>query len=62
MRVRKIRSCAQCARVRIILVVSMMRIGAQGEHDQGREQGAKRGVRNIYYVYRLCAPHLCGGR
>lgn len=48
MRVRKIRSCAQCAWVRIILVVSSMRMGAQSEHNHGREQGAKRGVRNIY--------------
>lgn len=48
MSVRKIRSCAQCALVRIILVVSSMRMGAQSEHNHGCEQGAKRGVRNIY--------------
>lgn len=53
--VRKIRSCAQCARVHIIMVMSSMRMGAQGEHNQGCEQGAKQGVRNIYTTYIGCA-------
>ena len=64
--VRKIRSCAlrrgahnhgndHCAGVRMTMMMSMVRRGAQGAHDHGREQGTKRGVRNIYTTYIGCA-------